>query len=361
MKLGILTFHSVDNYGAVLQAFALQMYLKTLGHDVEIIDYRPSCFHPKRRLSLIHPVRLLGEMAGLYHARKFESFRKVHLNRTAACFTVADLESKLPRYDAVIVGSDQVWSPNVDRRKETDPIYFFRWNLPEGTKKIGYAASFGTDSIPEEHVPSVVDGLKNIDVISVREKSGVEIVRSLVEREATWVCDPVFLLSPEQWKAAAGVIGDKTRDYFTYMSPSIPMLQELARKHYCKVITPSWNPYFVVKSRLCISLDSPFSWIRHISSTQGFITKSFHGTSFAILMHAPFVFIRPAGQMAKRATRIINVLERVGLTSRILSEEDATSDCIDSILSAPIDWAKVDAAREEYVEVSKLFVSECIR
>ena len=71
MKLGILTFHSVDNYGAVLQAFALQMYLKTLGHDVEIIDYRPSYFHPKRRLSLIHPVRLLGEMAGLYHARKF--------------------------------------------------------------------------------------------------------------------------------------------------------------------------------------------------------------------------------------------------------------------------------------------------
>lgn len=361
MKIGILTFHSVDNYGAVLQAFALQTYLKSVGHNVEIIDYRPSYFHTKRTWPLTHPIRLLGELAGVYHARKFESFRRTYFNRTVVCLTAKDLESELPRYDAVIVGSDQVWSPNVDRRKETDPIFFFRWNLPTTTKKIGYAASFGTDSIPEEHIASVREGLANINIISVREKSGVEIVKDIANRDATWVCDPVFLLSPEQWKTILGCKDVTPREYMTYMAPDIRILQDLARRNRTKVIAPGWNPYFAVKKNLGIMFTSPAEWVQRIASSKGFITKSFHGTSFAILMHAPFVFIRPSGAMAKRATRILSVLERVGLQDRILPEEDTSAERIEAILNSPVDWEKVDSARTAYAEDSCKFLKGCLR
>lgn len=356
MKIGILTFHSVDNYGAVLQAFALQTFLASRGHDVEIIDYRPAYFHVGRRWNTIRPTRLVTNMALAYHGGKFESFRAAKLRRSPVCRSVGDLETNLPNYDAMIVGSDQVWSPNVDRRTETDPVFFFRWKMPASVFKMGYAASFGTESIPAEHAAAVADGLANVDVVSVRENSGVEIVRQLAGKAAAWVCDPVFLLSPDTWRDVAGAREGRGRDYLTYMPPCVQVLRDFARRRRVCVRHTVWNPYFALLGGLRVDLPSPLGWVRAVSHCQGFITKSFHGVSFSILLHTPFVFIHPSGAMASRATRVRSVLERVGLLDRMVSEDELTAERLEQVFAAPVDWAPVDAAREAFAAESREFL-----
>lgn len=356
MKLGILTFHSVDNFGAVLQAFALQHYLGSQGHDVEIIDYRPPYFHGTKSWPW-RPDRLIGRFFTDWQSRKFEDFRRRYLKRTAPCRNAMDLEKNLPRYDAVLVGSDQVWSPDVDRRKETDPIYFFRWNLPTGMRKIAYAASFGTDKIPERHAASVRDGLANIDVISVRENTGVQIVRELSGREAKWVCDPVFLLTGDEWRKLASAPERRGKDLMVYMAPSIDILQSVARMMHAKVVVPGWNIRYLLSRRLAISLPSPLQWIARIAASRGVITKSFHGTAFCILTHTPFVYIRPSGSAGSRATRVVDLLAKLGLSARMVDEDAATSAQLAGLLRIDIDWQLVENNLKTYREDSQTFLS----
>lgn len=356
MRLGILTFHSVDNFGAVLQAFALQHYLESQGHEVEIIDYRPSYFGLPRKW-FWRPDRMLGRFLMNWQARKFEAFRRCYLKRTTPCWTAKDLEANLPRYDAVIVGSDQVWSPDVDRRKETDPIYFFRWNLPSGTRKVSYAASFGTDKISEWHVESVREGLTNIDVISVREATGVKIVKELTGRDAKWVCDPVFLLSGAQWRKLAAAPESRSKEIMVYMPPAMGMLQSLAHQLHTKVVMPGWNVLYLLKSRLGVCFPSPLQWVARIAASRGVITKSFHGTAFCILTHTPFVYIRPADASRNRATRVMDLLSKLGLSRQMLDEDKLTPGWIVDLLEAEIDWVSVEQNLEAYCNDSQAYLS----
>lgn len=360
MKLGILTFHSVDNFGAVLQAFALQHYLEAQGHDVEIIDYRPAYFHGPKSWPW-RPDRMIGRFFTDWQSRKFEEFRRRYLKRTAPCWNNRELEANLPRYDAVIVGSDQVWSPDVDRRKETDPIYFFRWNLPSGTRKIAYAASFGTDRILAQHVASVQEGLANIDVISVREASGVKIVEELTGRDAKWVCDPVFLLSGAEWRRLAAAPESRGKEIMVYMPPAMGMLQSLAHQLKSKVVLPGWNVLYLLKSRLGVCFPSPLQWVSRIAVSRGVITRSFHGIAFCILTHTTFVYYRPADLSSRsRATRVIDLLSKLGLSRQMLDEDKLTPVRIVDLLEAEIDWALVERNLEAYRKDSQAYLSSSL-
>ena len=359
MKLGILTFHSVDNFGAVLQAFALQHYLESQGHDVEIIDYRPPYFHGPKAWSW-RPDRLIGRFFTDWQSRKFEDFRRRYLKRTDPCRNTKDLEKNLPRYDTVIVGSDQVWSPDVDRRRETDPIYFFRWDLASGTRKIAYAASFGTDRIPEQHVASVRDGLVNIDIISVRENTGVQIVRELSGRDAKWVCDPVFLLAGEEWRKLASAPECRGKDLMVYMAPPMDVLRSVAQIMHTRVIAPGWNVRYLLVRRLAISLPSPLRWIARIAASRGVITESFHGTAFCILTHTPFVYICPSGSGNSRATRVVDMLARLGLSARMVDEDAAVPAQLANLLCTDIDWQSVENNLKLYRGDSQAFLSAAL-
>ena len=299
---------------------------------------------------------MIGRFFRIRQSRKFEDFRRCFLNRTVLCLNAQDLEKNLPRYDAVIVGSDQVWSPDVDRRKKTDPIYFFRWNLPLGVRKIAYAASFGTGKILRPHVEPVRDGLANIDIVSVREATGVQIVKELSGRDAKWVCDPVFLLTGKEWRKLASAPGCRNNDLMVYMAPSKDILRSVARMLRTMIIAPGWNIQYLLTWRLRISLPSPLQWISRISASRGVITKSFHGTAFCILMHTPFVYIRPTGAAGHRATRVIDLLERLNLSARMVAECEATPTQIATLLCTKIDWQSVEANLELYREDSKEFV-----
>lgn len=358
MRIGILTFHSVNNYGAVLQAYALQTYISSLGHEVEIIDYRPTYFHGARKWSL-RPGRLANNIASAMAERRFESFRRDFIHRTAVCRDKKDLGTKLPVYDAVVVGSDQVWSPDVDRRKETDPIYFFDWDIPNKTRKIAYAASFGTDEISERHREATSAGIKNVDFISVREPSGVRIVKQLSGHNAQWVCDPVFLLSVNEWCGRLGIDDDLPTgdEYVCYMPPSPDLVRGFAAAEGRQVVCLGWNPVYALSRNLSCAIPTPLQWIKRISRAKGVITQSFHGTAFSIILHKPFVYVCPSGARKSRAARITSLLGRLGLEGRMISQEDADPERISMLFSDQTDWKAVDEKLNEFRQESFRFLA----
>lgn len=354
MRVGILTFHSVDNFGAVLQAYALQEYLRSQGHEVEILDYRPSYFHIKRRMPA-RIDRILGHLVSKYQATKFERFRRDFLYRSQIMSSnIGDFSDSL-KYDLLVVGSDQVWSPDVNGRTELDMAYFFDW-IPDAypIRKISYAASFGADKVADKYLPGIRKGLSRLDAISVREDTGVTLATEIAGRIADWVCDPVFLLTKSQWMSRLSCDIARRNIVMTYMPPEIGLMKELARKMNSKVTLCYWNPYYAVGRRLGVFITSPQEWVSLIATSKASVTMSFHCVAFSIIFHTPFVYLCKRGG---HSTRVISLLTRLGLEEQILFNDEATADRIMMLLEHKINWERVGECLTEYRECSVRYLT----
>lgn len=181
-KIGILTFHWSDNYGAVLQAFALQKFISLRGFDCEIIDYLPPAKSIFKKIISRSPGKQL-EKLGLYAKHlAFQEFRNNNLVLSEKAFRSLDLldNAFVSQYSGIIVGSDQVWNPTFYTSVE-DFFKVYMLSFANNVVKVSYAASIGHDSIDtirddarryfEELIPS-------FDYISVRERSSINLLRT---------------------------------------------------------------------------------------------------------------------------------------------------------------------------------------
>ena len=205
-KVGILNFqYSTHNYGAVLQAAALEYICRQLGHKAAHLDYmaKPRVTFIRQLSQLKNRVARMLRILGLRdtpmanqaaNEEAFERFRKTFINRTERIKSVQDFRRIVQGFDAAIVGSDQVWRPAMAK----DVIAFFLGYVPKGVDRISYAASFGTETW--EHgddailTEKVRQELQQFKAISCREQSGVEICRNVFGIEAIHVLDPLLLV-----------------------------------------------------------------------------------------------------------------------------------------------------------------------
>ena len=209
MTVGILTFHNTLNYGAELQAYALSSAIRTQGHCTQLINYqcaavgkRESVKYPSIKHVLRHPVNSFREVHDLperqARAEKFSEFAGDRLKMDIPLESQAAISR---RYETVVVGSDQVWNLACTGGDLT----YFLGDIPHGvTRKVAYAASFGSVSVPLGRVDEIGDALRDFEAISVREAAGVDIVREISGREATQVLDPTLLLTREEWLGMCG-------------------------------------------------------------------------------------------------------------------------------------------------------------
>ena len=241
MKINTITCHDVYNVGASLQAYALVKYLNNLGYDTEIIDYKPPYLEHYKLTGvdnpaydrpifrqayqiLKFPMRLVNRLSK--RKKVFDNFTKKYLPRTERKYTsMVELRENLPYADLYIAGSDQIWNPLF--RNGKDPAFFLNF-APDNSRKISYAASFAVDDISEEDRNRMEQWLKRLDAISVRETSGVALLRSM-NLQGTQVCDPVFLLDDLEWKQLA-VYPKEVRYLFVYDFDNNEQLQLIARK-----------------------------------------------------------------------------------------------------------------------------------
>lgn len=328
MNIKTITCHDVYNYGASLQAYALQEYLISQGHNVEIIDYKPDYMRIHYKFWYIHEksryyrlakklwfVRFMlccyfapSKYATIGRKKNFDKFTKKHLHLTKRFNSYEELTAGAPTADAYIAGSDQIWNCNLPNGK--DGGYFLQFGN-ENTKRIAYAASFGISEVPEENRKQMKVWLDKFDAISVREKTGVKILDTIGVKGIE-VTDPVYLLTQEQWGCLAGsqrVVKDKYILVYDLTLNDIRLKEEaerLSKKYGYKIVSVDGAkkcPY----AKKNISNAGPQEFVNLIKNAEFIVTNSFHATSFSVIFNRPFVTYYKSHNISRIADLLNNI------------------------------------------------------
>ena len=305
-QVGIITFPSVDNYGAVLQAYALQHYIEiSSGYNVEIIDYRETddCHGPFVFVRATHNffkdfvlsvIRFFNYSNIKRRHERFEVFRKELLHLTHQRYIGTGSLKQLCK-DFYITGSDQVFNPRLKNYK----AYYLDFDKGHG-KKIAYAPSFGISTFNDDITRQILPLLTDFDVVSCREESGAFYLSKILNRTVPTVVDPVFLLSKEEWSRVA--ILPKRKKYllvYCLSKGKSKQLQKIAKE---------------VAAKECLDIvtienEGPREFVGYIMGADFVVTDSFHGTSFSLIFgkrHISCIINKSKG------TRIENVMRMVG-------------------------------------------------
>ena len=376
MKIGILTFFRNPNYGAMLQAYALWKFLEGKGHEVEFIDYD---FANARRPSFLRCLiskTVSGVRTKLSRYVRYEISRfTMDYPKSRLFRSVEDLTENCPKYDFVIVGSDQMWNP-LWCADSALPLVMLDF-LPSQTKRISYAVSFGVKewSRPDRREMAGIL-LNKFTAVSVRERSGCEIVRMLSKREdAKCLIDPTMLHVADFYRKIAemseGEGGGNEEPYiFSYLLDEWDDNQCLgsALAHVSNLvgINEISTDKVPVKGLLgvlccCLSIKAKIpldDWLEKISKASFVFTNSFHGTVFAILFHRPFVSLLLQGKMSGMNERILSLLDFLELRDLAVCADDKCA--LNKALSVKIDWCDVDRRLSVKRDETYEFFGECL-
>ena len=359
MKIGILTFHCAVNYGAVLQAFALKEYLKGLGHDVYIVDYRPKYLLSPYRVfrwdiwpkpikdKIRHLFRELFIAPIRWKRRKvFFQFIDKYLNPYKL-----DLNDRLNDFDMFIFGSDQIWNKKIT--DGYDLVYFGDFPAAKQKKLIAYAASMG------DNAPDIVDSeflkskFKFFDKVGVREEATTVVFNSWGITSAH-VVDPVLLLGASGFRRLI-INSAPKRAYlllFTLRREdyAVPISRMIASSFGLDVIEIVSHKESVRNKNLKQSL-SPLEFISYFYNASYVVTSSFHGTVFSILFEKDFITVKHKNiQM----DRMESLLKSLGLLNRLISD-----DAVD-FEKAPIDYNSVNHKCSQLRDESILFLDNVL-
>lgn len=356
-RVGIITYHHVPNYGAAMQAWSLQMRLQHLGYDAFIVDYRPShlttgggFIFPRDRWTLRANLvkgymklnaakqKLKGSDEKL---RRFERFHRDFLNIGAMRYTTnKSLRKNPPEADVYVCGSDQIW--NASEQIGIDSSYFLDF-APQGVGRVAYAPSFARPFVHERFAAATAALIQKMDALSIREKSGVELIDKLCGREAEWVPDPTLLIEDNFPDAA--LPQSRAEEYiFSYTLRSRDVVaaieSNLADELGLELLSPK------NLSEKGMPEAGPLEWLGYIKSSRFMITNSYHGTLFSIIFKRPFVFVALTGAKAGFNERAFSLLNGLGLEARIVKECDRNQ--LSQLIHDPIDWESVHEKIREW-------------
>ena len=375
-KIGILTFHKSVNYGSVLQAFSLKETLRTLGYDVEVIDYQPDNYNHMYGLfrKPTTPYRLKYNTINLLHAgvltnrkKLFAQFREQHLNLSPEKYTFGDDMSPLSeKYDAIVCGSDQIWNP---KSKDSDINYYLP--IPHTLKKISYAVSLNDGFSDEFKDPELYKKLlSDFDRLAVREQTAKEQLEAFLgtNDNVKVVLDPSLLHEKEDFDSICAPDRVGRPFIFLYSVHHNPTTQRAAQTLSKRLSMPVYFLYTDINSYktekyfkdFCYPKrdTSPTEFIGFVKNASLIVTDSFHGTAFSLVFEKPFFSIKKSDDngVPIRDKRIGDSLKKLGVEWRYISEEEAAT--VD--LEKAIDYAAVGAKRRELVKDSLAYLKEAI-
>lgn len=352
MQIKTITCHDVYNHGASLQAYALQTYLIGLGHDVEIIDYKPDYLRGHYRLmSVDNPIynkpivkqiyllaKLPGRIIALRRKYKFDEFTRQYLRLTPQRYhSNEELKANPPQADVYIAGSDQIW--NTLFMNGRDAAFYLDF-APRTALRITYAASFATKDVAEDYILFVRKMLQGLDKISLREKISLPLLASLGRNDGVAVCDPVFLLSQKQWNDLLPETEEKNEPYIlVYDSDGSERLKEAAIKIAKQKGLKIYN---ISAIKLSYSnkdfwCSGPLDFVRLIRDAEFVISNSFHATAFSLIFHREFCVVNRSEAINER---MYSLLEQYGLQKRML----------DSSMSIPDEPINYSAVQEKIIK-----------
>lgn len=349
MKIGTITFHWATNYGAVLQAFALQMYLEKRGYETEIINYIPINVKSRQVISNIKSVNINE----ILKEHRINKFRKRYLKlSTNTYFTNKQLSDCCLDYDLYICGSDQVWNEWFLLYSEKAPNLSYYLNfVKDGKHRISYATSFGTEKLTQKVSDLVKPELKKFKNIGLRERTGKDIVEKLGIK-GTLVVDPTLLLDSQTYYELIQNI--KIKEHFNFFSYILHENQKLASR----------ISEYIFENFFDKSIEKKFNqqpigvleWLYYLNNSRFVLTNSFHGVVFSIIFHRPFIVVPVEG--AKMNDRINTLLSLLNLESRIIAEFNEEN--IDNLIKEEINWEKVEVKLRQLKRYSEEFIVQSI-
>lgn len=365
-KIGILTFHCADNFGAMLQAYGLLTWLSKENFEAYIINYVPpflkgrewffpyipdKSFIKRVDFFLWGTKQNIGSGSNWWKRKNvMNQFRKTYLtkNNPKIFFDSSLFKVKV---DILIVGSDQIWNPNITFGFRA--AYFGAFSNNYIQKVIAYGASFGSNTLSQEKEQEFSKFLSFVDDISMREKEAAKYVENNFDRKATYVLDPVFLLDRSEWKILEDY-PEENNYIFYYETEYCPPLREaahrLAKKKGLKVIGVSldqrnWK-FYPFKTVWAIG---PSQFLGYISKATYVFTNSFHGLAFSILFHKPFY----VWNHSTVGARIETLLNTTHLTQRMAPHPCFLGD-------ENINWEEVDGWLNVYKKQSMEFLRKSL-
>lgn len=326
-RINLITRHSGESYGAVLQTYATCRILQSLGHKVTIINLME-----KERVDKYFKLRNFFSYPKFIN---FWLFKCRNYPRRTRLMTAIDAK-KIPAADYTVVGSDQVWNPQIT--KENGLAYFL--DFDKSTRKISLASSFGKTSWEGEpaYTAKVKHCLQQFEAISVRESSGVDICKNTFGVNAECIIDPTIawgdytkFIKNEDPKQIGCFVLKRSNPLFPELADSLSKSEKMP----VKLIDYSLGKkYECLKTRQ----KSPVRWMNEIHNSRFVITDSFHGVAFCLLFRKQF-FVLCADE--SKFTRIASLLDKVGLSERRVKSMEDFNNRRESLMK-PIDYTKVD-------------------
>lgn len=354
MKIGIITFHWGTNYGGVLQAYALQEYIKKLGSEVQIINYAPHTFRDSfiRCFRTKNPRIAFENIKEYLKEQKFKLFRKNYLNTTRRYFSLDELKKEAPELDVYITGSDQVWNPYF--LNTYGPAYFLDFGNDK-VKRIAYAVSLGCTKYPTAAMKKIKPCLERFNAISLRENTGLNIMNEMGFNFAKLMPDPTLLLEKSDYEKI--MIDNKSEKYNYALFYILQPKQHLILRIYDHV-NNKLNMK-VINNLTYISLTKGINeWLCDICNSQFVVTNSFHGVIFSMIFQKQFIVIPIEGSLRGMNDRIYTLLQKFGLEDRILDVFDELK--FSKIIEKQIIWKEIEKIQKVVQEEAFAFLNKNI-
>ena len=328
LKIGIVTFHRALNYGANLQAFALNSYVNQMGYDCEIIDLYPNNVgRPSKKFVR----RLLGSAKRVllsYKDKKFRRFNKFQKDNyklsLSKYYGDDDMAEASLQYSVLISGSDQIL--NTTLTGNTKSYYL---SFDNKAKKISYGSSFGRSELSETEFVLIDSELVKFSSLSVREKSGQDIIMQRIGVQSTLVLDPVFLLSKEKWEQKTAKRTLPPKYILLYAMEATELLKNAARAMSERLALPVYVIYGCAKrfEEFGITIEDcgPVEFLSYIRGASVVVTNSFHGTAFSIIFEKNFVCVAHS----TRNARLENIMEIIGRQEKLLKQKTDEPEIVD--------------------------------
>lgn len=378
-KVGIITIHSIENFGSFCQAFALQEIVKSLFYDVEVIDYvYPNDYH-KSQYAIVNPYArasvektLVARIRDylyrhLFRAKnvrirrgKYEDTIKQYLLLSVRYPSIESLKDCADKYDIYLTGSDQVWNP----RYLFNDLSFLL-DFTDNPNKIAFSSSFGSKVIGLEHSKLYSPYLSKYKFISTREESGVHLVKDICGKDAICTCDPSLLLSKEKWgnRLVCGkplVSGKYLLCYvLTYTSNPYPYALEFI--NYIHRVTGLKIICIDNSSRFWMRLGykgfqncGPQDILNLFFNASFIVSSSFHGAAFSLIFRKDFYSILPPDVDDERQASLLN---KVGANNRIIRVGDPLPSAHEVYIN---NWDELSSRLECYKTESLVYLEKAL-
>lgn len=369
-NIAVITW-KFDNYGTILQAYALNYYLNQNIKNVNcrLVNYeleKENLDIPFRYFSasLPHKVIIKTQKEFKSLVEKDNSIAEEEIKRRNLFEKFTDqipqtkpmskneLKELNNDFDIFICGSDQIWNPNF-----FDKSYLLDF-VSKG-KKVAYAPSFGGEKIPFRLQNEYKQCLRSFDCLSTREQSSCKLVEAITNKKCSYVVDPTLLLNKEQWISALN-IKENTKDKYIlcyFLSDNLWYMNAVLQiKEYLKLPV-----IFIAPSRKAdegkVIYPGPKEFVQLINNAEYIITDSFHGTVFSTIMQKQFItlqrFTKKNGN--NENVRLVSFLKMIGCLERLVEKEN------DGLINLKkIEFSSVQCAIEKEIEKSKKYLDEAI-